>query len=152
MSKAETAFGSGILAFGVVLLDGSLKLPYYVEEVPGPGFLPLWLSLGIIAMGLVLTVRGMRLGKYRIENVEWPDAVGRWRIAIILAALGLVLIMLDTLGFLASVALFVAIATFGLGTRSWRELIPVPILAAAVLYAIFALWLKVPLPKGILSF
>ncbi len=151
MNRAETVFGLGILAFGGLLLEESLKLPYFVEEVPGPGFFPFWLSLAIIAFGLALTVRGARSGAGTSEKGDWPDASGWMRIGIMMGALALCLVLLDSAGFLVTAALFVAVATFGLGTRSWQALLPVPLVAAAVLYGVFAVWLKVPLPSGILG-
>jgi hypothetical protein len=45
-----------------------------------------------------------------------------------------------------------AIVIFCLGVRSWRMLASVPLLSAIGLYGIFAVWLRVPLPKGILAF
>ena len=45
-----------------------------------------------------------------------------------------------------------AAVVFGLGVRSWRMLASIPLLSAIGLYVIFAVWLRVPLPKGILVF
>jgi hypothetical protein len=59
--------------------------------------------------------------------------------------------VLNTLGFLVTTAAFVAVVIFGLGIRSWRMLASVPLLAAIGLYLVFAVWLNVPLPKGLLA-
>ncbi len=152
MSKAETVFGLAILAFGGALLVESLKLPYFVEEVPGPGFLPFWLSLAIVAVGVILAVRGMGARRATTVSGGWPDIAGIRRIAITLAALAATLVFLESLGFFLCVILFVAAMTLALGSRSWRELVVIPLLAAAVLYGVFGVWLKVPLPTGIVRF
>lgn len=152
MSKAETIVGVGVLSMGAWLLMGTIKMPYSLEGVPGPGFLPLWLSLALIATGGILTIKGIRPGPLPKTEVIWPERIGWRRNGILLCALALSFLLLDLLGFLVTTALFVAAVAFGLGTRSWRILASVPLLTAIVLYGVFAAWLKVPLPRGILAF
>ena len=119
--------------------------------MPRPGFLPFWISLGIIAMGLLLAWRGIRLGRSYSANHEWPDLRGWTRIAVVVVALTLSILLLEPLGFLVIAVLFVATVAFGLGMRSWRVLAVVPLVAAIVLNGVFAVWLRVPLPGGILG-
>ena len=45
-----------------------------------------------------------------------------------------------------------AVMVFCLGERSWKIFATVPLLSAIGLYLVFATWLRVPLPKGILTF
>ena len=152
MSKAETIVGVGILSMGAFLLMGTFKMPYSLEGVPGPGFLPLWLSFGLIAVGGILAAKGIWPGPLPKAEVVWPGGIGWRRNGIILGALAISFLLLDLLGFLVTTALFVAAVAFGLGTRSWRILASVPLLTAIVLYGVFAAWLRVPLPRGILAF
>lgn len=152
MSKAETIVGCGVLSMGALLLMGTIKMPYFLEGVPGPGFLPLWLSLALIATGGILTIKGIRPGPLPKAVVIWPERIGWRRNGILLSALAISFLLLDLLGFLVITALFVAAVAFGLGTRSWRILTSVPLLTAIVLYGVFAVWLRVPLPRGILAF
>ena len=58
----------------------------------------------------------------------------------------------EALGFLIVTTIFMAAMIYCLGERSWRVLAMVPPLSAIALYAVFAVWLRVPLPKGILTF
>ena len=153
MRHADAVLAVGIVVFGGGILEETLrKLPYYVGDVPGPGFLPLWLSLPIIALGLMLTVRAVRAGASAGGQAEWPDRGGWQRIAIVLVVLAMGLWLLESLGFFATTVLYVAVVGFGLGMRSWRVLGPVSLLMAIVVYGVFGVWLKVPLPKGIFEF
>ncbi len=152
MNKAETVAGAVCVAIGVLMLLESIKFPYFVEGVPGPGFLPLWISFGIIGTGLVLTVKGIRPRLVTLEGIAWPEAAGWRRVGLMFGALAVSLLLLEILGFMVTTALFMAVVVFGLGVRSWRMLASVPLLSAVGLYAIFAVWLRVPLPKGILAF
>lgn len=152
MNKSEAVAGAVCAAIGGLMLLESLKFPYFVEGVPGPGFLPLWISFGIIGTGLVLAVKGIRPRLIAQEEITWPEAAGWRRVGLMFAALAVSLLLLEILGFMVTTTLFMAVVVFGLGIRSWRMLASVPLLSAVGLYAIFAVWLRVPLPKGILAF
>jgi len=152
MGKADTVFALGIVASGVFLLEESLKIEYYIEGVPGPGFLPFWLSLVITGIGIALVLRGVRSRPLVPEDGgQWPDGFGWRRIAAALVSLLVALLLMESLGFFVVCIVYVATVAFSLGVRSWRILVPVPLLSAIVLYGVFSVWLKVPLPRGILD-
>jgi hypothetical protein len=152
MNKTETAAGGVVTAIGVLMLLQSLRFAYFLEGVPGPGFLPRWIAIALIGTGLVLTVKGLRPAVVLEEAIQWPDAAGWKRVALMLGALAVALILLDKLGFMVVTTAFMAVLIFGLGVRSWRMLVSVPLVAAIGLYVVFAVWLRVPLPKGIFFF
>jgi hypothetical protein len=68
------------------------------------------------------------------------------------AALTVAFLLLELLGFLVVTTLFMAVMIFCLGERSWRMLATVPLLSAIALYGVFAVWLRVPLPQGVITF
>lgn len=152
MNKAEAVAGSVVVAIGAFMLFESMKMLYMLDNVPGPGFLPRWLAAGLIGIGLVLTAKGMRPALAVREIIDWPDATGWRRVALMSGALAVALLVLDTLGFLVTTAVFMVVVVYGLGSRSWRMLVSMPLAAAIGLYVIFAVWLQVPLPKGIFVF
>jgi len=152
MNKAEAVVGAVVTALGIAILVGAANFPYFVEGVPGPGFLPRWISFGIIGTGLVLTAQAFRHSLVPAQEIAWPNATGWRRVALMVGAMAVSLLLLEILGFVVTTALFMVVVVFCLGVRSWRTLVLVPPLSAIGLYAIFALWLRVPLPKGILAF
>jgi len=152
MNKAEAVAGSVFVAIGAWMLLEAIKMPYFVEGVPGPGFLPRWVAFGLIGSGLVLTAKGIWPRLALQEGVAWPTAAGWQRVGLMLGALAVSLLLLNILGFVVITTLFMAVVVFGLGVRSWRILASVPLVSAVALYVIFAVWLRVPLPKGILAF
>jgi len=152
MNRVETAAGAVVLAVGVSLLAGALRFPFLLQGIPGPGFLPLLVSFGIVATGLALTVTAVRRGQPAGAGIAWPPLPGWLRLGVMLAAMAVSILLLDVLGFLVVTTLFMGVMIFGLGERSWRMLATVPVLSAIALYGIFAVWLRVPLPKGILTF
>ena len=150
MNKAETVAGAAFVAIGAYMLLESLKFLYMVDGIPGPGFLPRLTAIAMIGTGLMLTAKGIRPGLTAMQVIAWPDATGWRRVGLMTGALAVSLLVLDRLGFLVTTALFMVVVVYGLGTRSWRTLVSMPLAAAIGLYAIFAVWLQVPLPKGIL--
>jgi len=152
MKKAEAAVAAGVLALGGWILIEANRMAYLVEGVPGPGFLPLWLAFGIIGTGLILLWQAIRPGIRVAAAITWPDAAGWRNVGLVLGALAAALLLLQPLGFLLTVTLFMAVVIFFLGIRSWLMVICAPLLASIALYLIFAVFLQVPLPKGVLTF
>jgi putative tricarboxylic transport membrane protein len=152
MNKAETAAGAVVVAVGAFMMVESMNMLYMANNVPGPGFLPRLLAIGLIVSGLILTVKGIRPGLTVQEVVDWPNARGWRRVGLMVSALAVALLVLDWLGFLVTTAAFMLVVVYGLGSRSWRTLISMPLVAAIGLYIVFAVWLQVPLPRGIITF
>lgn len=151
MEKAETVGGLLLVAVGIVILVAASRLPYMVEDVPGPGFLPLWLSFGILISGAIVTFNAVR-GRLRPgEPIPWPNASGWMQVVVLMIALGLGFFFFDELGFVVTTALFMAVVIFSLGVRSPLTLVIAPLAAAGILYAVFAMWLSVPLPQGLFA-
>lgn len=152
MKKAEAIVAAGVLALGGWIMFEANRMPYLVEGVPGPGFLPLWLALGILGTGLILLWQAIRPGIRIADVIAWPDATGWRNVGLVLGSLVAALLLLQPLGFLLTVTLFMAVVIFFLGIRSWITVICAPLLASIVLYLVFAVFLQVPLPKGVLAF
>lgn len=151
MNRAEVGAGALVLAVGVSLLVAALRFPFFLQSGPGPGLLPVVVAVGILAAGLVLVVKALR-GRDTVEAPRWAPPAGWLRVALMLAALSVCFLVLELLGFLVVTTLFMGVMIFCLGERSWRMLATVPPLSAIALYAVFAVWLRVPLPKGIITF
>lgn len=151
MNRAELAAGTLVLVFGAALLAGALGFPFILAGIPGPGFLPLLIGAGIVAAGTVLVTAAARGRVPAPGTILWPPLAGWVRVAFLLGALAVSFLLLETLGFLLVSTLFMAAMIYALGGRSWTMLTLVPVLSAGLLYGVFAVWLRVPLPKGLLT-
>ncbi len=153
MSRAAILLPMGLVAFGGVILWQSLAtMDYFLvaRGAPGPGFLPFWLSLGVIGLGLALVVQAIR--EPAAEPVEWPDAQGWWRIGLVLGGTAIALFVLQPLGFFLTSMLFVGLLAYGLGFRRLRYLVPTVLGIGIFFELVFESGLRVELPAGILSF
>lgn len=151
MDRVEAAAGAIVLAVGTALLVAASRFPFLLQGIPGPGFLPLLISFGIMGAGVVLIGSAWR-GAPRAKPISWAPPSGWARIGLMLAAMAASFLLLELLGFVLVTALFMAVMLFCLGERAWKIYASVPLLSAIGLYLVFATWLRVPLPKGLLTF
>jgi len=149
MNKSEIFSGLIVVAIGVALGIEAYRLPYMVEDVPGPGFLPLWLAGGILIAGATILMKSLRGAGHSLPGITWPDGWGWRQVLTMLGSLGVSLLLLTKLGFFITTTAFMALMIYSLGGRSWPTLIFAPIAAAGILYLVFAVWLNVPLPQGL---
>jgi putative tricarboxylic transport membrane protein len=148
MSPVVIARISGLVVagLGVAACILARRLPAQTGFGLGPAFLPFWTGIVLAACGLWLCVR------------PTPDPEVSWTTsgAFVRAAFGFVLLLLYALalqpfGYLISTAVFLVIAILLLEpVRPIRALV-VGIASAVLLFLIFRVWLRVPLPGGLLG-
>jgi hypothetical protein len=151
VTRLAFLFPAAIALYGAYVMWNSLmRMTYYdsARGAPGPGFLPFWLAVGLIALGGLLAVRALRATRAR--NAAATDRAARIRPALALASLALLFVAFEPLGFVISVACFVLAIGYALGLHAWRVLAPAALGAAIVVYALFTA-LGVALPAGALG-
>ena len=153
MKRIEALLPASLALYGAYVMWNSLaRMTYYnyARGAPGPGFLPFWLSVGLIGLGAILAFRALRPANVAPASA-WPDALARRRIILVFSSLVVTLLVFERLGFVVTMAAFMIVVGFGLGLRSWTVLLPTSLLVAVGLYALFS-WLGVVLPPGIVKF
>jgi hypothetical protein len=114
---------------------------------PGTRFLPILLAVIVIVLGAVLAFRPTAS-----EGAGEPLAPGGARRAMwTLAAILAYVLAFGRLGFLLATAPFLAILLLVYGERRWLVVLAVALGATGAAYALFAVWLGVPLPPGLLG-
>jgi hypothetical protein len=134
---------------GAAVVAAALGLPEGTETGgPGTRFLP-------VVLGGLLVVLGARVGFGRAPaggEVAAGPAPGGWaRVVWTLAVLGAYVLAFERLGFLLATAAVVAVLLVAYGERRPPVVLAVALAATGATYALFALWLKVPLPRGVLG-
>ncbi len=113
---------------------------------PGPGFFPFYSSLLLGALALSLILLTFRGGKEKGE--PWVNS--RKIVIVCLATLGFAF-LLDWLGFVATVFVFICFVLRMVERRRWLFSVGAGLLTSVACYAVFQLWLKVQLPAGIFA-
>ncbi|HXK29089.1 MAG TPA: tripartite tricarboxylate transporter TctB family protein [Candidatus Binatia bacterium] len=142
MSKDLT---SGLFWFAIavfVSFEGFTKLKLGTLRQPGPGFFPFWGGLFLGACALILLARSLK-SRERLGSgaIPWPALI------LVLGALLGYLLFLETLGFVIVTLLFL-LALFCFAEIGWIKHVAWSVIATSLIYALFKLWLKVPLPSG----
>ncbi len=60
MNRADVSLGASVAIVGLAALVLSLRMPFYADSIPGPGFLPSLISGGLVVMGLLLAWQSLR--------------------------------------------------------------------------------------------
>lgn len=144
----EQAIALGFLVLGGATVVGALGLTYTTEFGPGPGFFPLWLGIGMMALSL-LVIRSSsvpsEVGAEDSPGTSWGKPL---RLTAGLAAMAA---LLPFLGLLLTISLFVAWMFHRLERLSLLKSILVGAATAFAVYLVFEVWLGVPPLVGLLG-
>lgn len=147
------------LVGAIVLVLGALVAGYARTLTPprhlayGPGFFPLLIGIGLMAVGAGITVGGLRSLRRQPVFVapDWVhSAAAALRFWILPGAILFYLLVVDRLGFLLTATAILAAIMAVNGLALPRALALALVLSAAV-NAVFASILHVPLPWGVLT-
>jgi hypothetical protein len=135
------------LAVSLAFLGAVLTMPFGQPREPGPGFMPLLLSLLMVSISGGLTVTAfLRPARPAGEPLEKGTVR---RITLLVVGLALYCILLPVVGFLILTVIFEAIFLKVLGVPRWRTIWTVALAATAGASLVFEIWLQIPFPKGI---
>jgi len=137
----------GLALYGII---ESSRLERTMKMGVGISFLPFWMSVAIGSLALVLLVNILR-GKIQVEDKPIFQKERVSRVTTLVVLLCGYLLLIEGIGYVPSTFLFFSATIFVLR----RGRIVNTLLASGgftlLLYAIFRLWLKSPLPTGFLG-
>jgi hypothetical protein len=140
-----------LLLFGVGYATVAVKsYTYWGASGPGSGFFPFWLG---VAMAILATVLLVGATREREAGKAWlPTGHGLRRLGAVIGATVLFVVLLPVLGMTLASALFLLGLLRFLEGHTWLLTLGVALATAAGNWAIFAWWLRVPFPVGVLGF
>jgi hypothetical protein len=153
MGRGELIMGAALGLLGLFWALVSLKLKYMSEFAPGSGFLPFWLGVALVVLSILFIIGRLRKGALNHAHTG-DDSNGDSLTPIsgrpVAIALGLIVCVgvIDYVGFIAAVTVYLVYLTRLIERESWLASLSVSAGATVVLYLIFHSWLGVPLPRG----
>lgn len=135
------------MALGGFTVWQSKKLSLGVPRAPGPGFFPFYLGLLLIAVALIILFQGMKRKPGSHETV-----LGKSRVIMVLVTIFAYSFILEPLGYLLSTFFLMVLLLKIMVKKTWWFGWVVACLITLISYIMFKVWLKVLLPKGMLSF
>ena len=145
MARRDAIAAGFVLAFAAVAIQQSAGLPFGRVHNPGPGFFPWWASVILEALALIL------LAQVVLRRApEGAQARGRLvKVGALLVVLGAYAFLLEPLGYPACTFLLVLFMLRVIDPHPWPLALGLAFLGAAGSYALFAVWLTIPLPAGL---
>ena len=136
---------SGLMLFALALYVGWENRAYPVGTLaePGPGYLPLLLAIFLGAMGLLIALWGVRSAP--LAAMKWTEAT---RAVVILIVCGVATLALERIGYRLTMIALLVVFLGVVERKHWFMVAAVAIGFSLISYAVFATWLRVPLPLG----
>ncbi|HEY7678431.1 MAG TPA: tripartite tricarboxylate transporter TctB family protein [Candidatus Methylomirabilis sp.] len=152
--------GLALSALATAYLVYGARYPVDTLANPGPGIFPRAAGALVLALAAWQAVRAaLALRRGRPAGTPPlgpgiadppPRQADERKPLLMVAILVVYLLVVSGLGFLASTAIVVMACTRLMGTPGWRTSILLALGAALGCYVLFEVWLKVPLPRGLL--
>jgi hypothetical protein len=139
-----------LLLFGVWFAAVALRnYTYWSATGPGSGFFPFWLGLAMAGLAALLLARALRETD---PGPGWlPRGRGLARFLGVLGASWAFVLLLPWLGMAVTTVLFLLGVLRLLEGHSWVASVAIAVGTAAVNWAVFTWWLRVPFPTGVLG-
>ncbi|MEI3605206.1 tripartite tricarboxylate transporter TctB family protein [Pseudogracilibacillus sp. SE30717A] len=134
------------IGIGICFIYLSKDFPKEVSNAPGPGFYPSFLGVILIILGVFLLIQNL-IDKNK-EDVSL--ALGSKKARFIYKVIGIVTlyaIVLPFIGFIATTFSFMIVMCYLMGLRSYKLLLIIPLGVTTVVFLIFNMVFKVPLPS-----
>ncbi len=145
MWLADLIGGIVVLLFGLAVVFFSQQLQYMSEYGPGPGFLPLWLGIGITVCSLGVLYNTVKKREKTGDFFQPLTRVGVKMLAVIVGGF----LALPVLGFSVGLALLAAVSMRLIGKHGLLACAITAVASAIGIHYVFAEWLSIPLPTGI---
>lgn len=146
MKISEIVLLGGLAIFAGITLYASTGMPFSSEQTFGPGFLPLIMSVAVLVIGGLIAIRVLTNKHAGLPEAPGAETITGVRTVIIAAGLIAATIFLAEFGsLLAPLAVSLLIVTGVLLERGWKVAILSTFVTIAAIYAIFHLWLNIPL-------
>ncbi len=154
MKINDVASGAILLVFSIVLWTSAHELPNPGDQLYGPAFFPEWIAIamGIAAAVMIVTSRNQIGSQPFVGFDEWVrDPLRLLQFLLVPAAVIFYVYTVDTFGFLLAAALVLGGLLLALRVRI-AVAAPTTVGVILLIYAIFDMLLRVPLPRGTLFF
>jgi putative tricarboxylic transport membrane protein len=137
------------VAVGLLTCYGASRLGVGSVTEPGAGFIFFWSGLILVILSLIVLADAIRSA---VNAVREMGEMNWAKIALVLLALLLYAFFLERLGCVLTTFVLMSFLLGCIEGTNWVRSVGVAGAAALASYAIFELWLKIRLPKGILGF
>jgi hypothetical protein len=139
-----------VLVLGAVILMGSSKLGSgWTTDGPGPGYFPFYIGVIICVAAIGIFYQAV-FGKEKNTEV-FVDSEQLKRVLSVLLPAAVYIGFIQVLGLYVASAIYIALFMIVLGKYSVLKSVVLGIAINAFFFALFEIWFKVPLYKGMVN-
>ncbi|MFB3886290.1 MAG: tripartite tricarboxylate transporter TctB family protein [Thermodesulfobacteriota bacterium] len=150
MKRGLIAVSIALMVASVVGMIESSKLPRSLKMGIGIGFLPFWMSAAIGILALLLFISTFR-GRMALEDKPIFVKESLSLVIPVFIAMILYLILINIVGYGISTFLFLFATILVLQRSRWVTAFISAVVFTFFLYALFKLFLRAPLPTGLIG-
>ena len=152
--KKTKTIAAGAAAFfwigaGLLACYGATRLGLGSVTDPGAGFIFFWSGVFLVILSLIVLADSVRSSE---QSVRDRGEMNWIKITLVLLSLVLYAFFLEKLGFVLTTFFLLSFLLSCIEDTNWIRSLGVASAAALACYAIFELWLKIRLPKGLFGF
>jgi putative tricarboxylic transport membrane protein len=136
------------IAFGILILIGSIKLRYYTDIGPGAGFFPRWVGLAFTALSIAWFFEVTLKPVEPMPADLIPERAGQLRVLAIVGALAAAIWLVGIIGFSLTMLPFLLFTITVLGRQSFSVTAAIAIGGSFGVSYVFAHFLDVYLPSS----
>jgi len=152
MKKGDRVFAVFSMGLSVWLILESQQFDYLSEFGPGPGFEPFWLGILLAVLSLALLINTFtRHGGEEDEKPRLPGWKALGRVGLIMLITAGFALALNTLGFVLTVCLFVALILYTLEEVGLLKSLFYGVMFSGSVFLIFSYWMDINFPTGLLG-
>lgn len=145
--RADHVSGGVLVVAGALVLAASSDLPFGTPASPGAGMLPTLLVAIIMPFGAALLAQARRSPP--VAELNWQDFPHAARVSMLAAA---AVALYVPAGFLVTAPLLMLVLIYGVERQPLLPALAFSIVASGVLYGLFSVVLRTPLPRGLAGF
>jgi putative tricarboxylic transport membrane protein len=149
MWRAELIGAWAVLLLGLFIVVFSIPLKYYTDLGPGAGFLPFWIGVGVIVGGIIEVIKVFRM-KQRTEMGTFLQPRSKLGFQMLILIF-ITFLLFPLMGFSVALALCTAAAMRIIGKHKIMTCGITAVISAIFIHIVFANWLDIPLPMGMIG-
>lgn len=153
MKRTKTIIAGAAALFwigaGLLACYGATRLGLGSVTDPGAGFIFFWSGVFLVILSLIVLADSVRSSEQSVQDTGEMNWI---KITLVLLSLVLYAFFLEKLGFVLTTFFLLSFLLSCIEDTNWIRSLGVASAAALACYAIFELWLKIRLPKGLFGF
>ena len=151
LKKSNAGFIMGILftLYGISYFVLSFAYPYVNKFGMGPGFFPRWIAVLSIIAGICYTLMSLFRDKFITEEV-FPNGKELLNVLTVVLSILVYILIIKYVGFLVSSTLLLFVIF--IRSYKWPKALVFALVASVIVFGIFKLGFKVPIPVNMFGF